>query len=185
MPRYYRRSPERIIVLSEEIDSVSSSEVIKDILEINDYDDYKKAKEPKYEPSPIRLIVNTIGGDVYQGFSIIGVIENSLTPIHGETYGLSMSMGLLIYASCHYRIASRFATFMYHEISYPIPGQESMSYHKQEAKETQRLQGMYDSYLISRSKLKKEKLNQVRLSREDWYIPAKEALKLGIVDEIV
>jgi ATP-dependent protease ClpP protease subunit len=43
----------------------------------------------------------------------------------------------------------------------------------------------YDIILLLKSSISQKQLDDVKKSRRDWYITAEEALKYGIVDEII
>ena len=56
---------------------------------------------------------------------------------------------------------------------------------KRTLEEWERLQNLYDEYVLKRTSLLKEKLDEVKEKCLDWYISAEEAKKLGIVDELL
>ena len=166
----------RVIAIGDiEIDNVN--EVIEVIYDINESDDKKTQKEP------IKLIVNSPGGDVYHGFALVDVISNSQTPIHTICHGHAMSAALIVYAAGHKRFASQHATFMYHEVAWSTH-QEKLQYHSQEVKEGERLWKLYDNYLLSRTKFTAKQLNDIKNTRGEWYMDAKTAMKHGLVNEI-
>jgi len=167
----------RVIALGD-IESEIVNEVIELIYEINDED----AKKTQVEP--IKLIVNSSGGDVYHGFALVDLISNSRTPIHTICHGMAMSAALIVYAAGHKRFASQRATFMYHEVSWGA-SQEKLQYHSQELKEGERLWKMYDDYLLSRTKFTEKQLVDVKKTRGEWYMDAKTAMKYGLVHEII
>lgn len=168
----------RIITLGE-ITEESANDVIWLIYEINREDDNR----PSSVREPIHILLNSLGGDMYDGFAIIDAMMNSQTPIHVTVLGKAMSMALLI-ATCadHTKATSR-TTFMYHDSSYDLSGKKS--YHKQELAEVERMDEMYDDLLINTTKLTKKQLDKVKNERRDWYITADDALKFGIIDEII
>ena len=166
----------RIITLGE-IDIDSINEVIGIIYEINEED----AKKTQVEP--IKLIINSLGGEVYSGLALVDVIDNSLTPIHTICHGSAMSMALVILAAGHHRIASKYATFMYHEAGYDIEGK--VMHHKQELKEVERTDKICDEYFLSRTKFNSNQLKAIRNKRGEWYFDAIVAKKHGLVHEIL
>jgi ATP-dependent Clp protease protease subunit len=174
----------RILTLSGEIDSESSTDIIEAIIDLNCQDAAKVAKSQKKEVEPIILIVNSIGGDVYAGFGIISAIENSNAPVHTKCIGTAMSMAFAVLLAGKVRYASKYSTLMYHQINWSA-AQESIEYHKQELKEGQRLMKMYDSIVLSRSNVTKEVIDDVKNTRSEWYITPQQALKLGMIDEII
>jgi ATP-dependent Clp protease protease subunit len=170
---------ERIIVLGE-VDDENINDTIGQIHEINKEDE-KRAVDKR---EPIQLILNSPGGHVYYGFGMVDAIESSKTPVHILVQGQAMSMALPILCVGHKRSMSKRSTLMYHEISWET-GQEKLGYHKQEAKEGERLQKMYDSVITQYTKVTQKKLDEVRSRNQEWYITPDQALKLGFIDSII
>jgi len=94
-----------------------------------------------------------------------------------------MSMALIVYAAGHVRYASKYSTFMYHEAAYEIEGK--VAFHKQELKETERIDKICDAYLISKTKFTQKVLQPHRDRQAEWYFDVKVAQKYGLVDEIL
>ena len=173
----------RILILSSDVTQDSVSDLMESILQINAIDDELEEELKNYSRQPIKLIINSFGGSVYDGFGLIAAIENSKTPIHGYCYGSAMSMGFIIYISTHYRFAHRMSTFMYHEISDIFWG--NITGQKQNLKECERLQKIYDEYILERTKIPVNKILDYKARKEDWYMSANEALKYKIVNQLV
>lgn len=177
-------NPSRTIILSGDIESDMVYDIIEKILFINEYDDENEETIKDYVRKPIKLIVNSFGGSVYDGFAIIGVIDNSKTPIHTYCYGSAMSMSLLIFVSGHMRYAHRLCTIMYHECL-DQPNYEKLATLRENLDETKRIMQVYDEYLLSRTSLKRAQLEKSKQKKFDWYMDANLALNLGIADEII
>lgn len=169
----------RTYTLSGEIDENTSKDVIDFISTVNDIDSTINPPTRK----PINIILNSMGGVMYDGFAIIGAIETSQTPVHITCMGSAMSMALAILVSGHHRIGHSLSSYMYHECldnnSY-----EKISVIKENLDEGDRLMEMYDNYILSRTKLTRRKLNKVKKSKSDWYFGAEEALEYGLINEI-
>jgi ATP-dependent Clp protease protease subunit len=165
----------RIITLGE-IDSESVNDIIQLIYEINDEDVKKTTVEP------IRLIINSFGGEMYSGLALIDVIESSQTPIYTICHGSAMSMALIIYAAGHHRLASKNVTFMYHEAAYPVEGK--VVHHRQELQEVERVDNICDEYLLSKTKFTRKILRGVKDRQKEWYFDVELAHKYGLVNEI-
>lgn len=176
--------PSRSIVLSADIDDASAYDIMKFIIFINEYDDYEEETLKEYVRKPIKVYINSFGGSVYDGFAIIGIIENSRTPVYTYAYGSVMSMALLIYVTGHYRYANRFVSFMYHEIL-DQPIYEKLSALSENMEESRRIMNMYDEHLLQKSTLKKKQLDEYKKNKSDWYMTAETAHKYGFVDEII
>jgi ATP-dependent Clp protease protease subunit len=166
----------RIITLGE-IDVDNINEVIGIIYDINEED----AKKTQAEP--IKLIINSPGGCIYSGLALIDVIDNSQTPIHTICHGQAMSMALIVFAAGHHRIASKYATFMYHEAGYDTDGK--VMHHKQELKEVEKTWKLCDEYLLSKTKFTPAQLKAIRNKRGEWYFDVTVAKKHGLVHEIL
>jgi ATP-dependent Clp protease protease subunit len=179
LPRSKSEPVNRIITLGE-IDNESACDVISIIHEIN-YEDRNKEEDKR---EPIQLILVSPGGEVYEGMGIIDTIDHSITPVHIYVYGLAMSMAFAITTCGHYRYASKRTTFMYHEISWNT-AQEKMRYHEQELIEGKRTWKMYDDIVSKYTNIPLKTLTDIREKQKEWYITADEALKLGIIDEIL
>lgn len=169
----------RIVTLGE-ITNENICDAIEAIYEINDQDKNKDADKRE----PIKLILNSPGGEVYDGIGIVDVIENSTTPIHIYVHGQAQSMGFAIATCGHYRYASKRTTFMYHEIAWAT-SQEKLAYHEQEVTEGKRLWKVYDDVVVANTRIPLKKLQQVRKEHKEWYLTAEEALEWGIIDEIL
>jgi len=179
MPRQRRSKLDpvsRIMTLGD-IETENINDLIYTIYEINEEDAKKQTAEP------IKLIINSSGGEIYSGLALIDVIGTSLTPVHTICHGAAMSMGLIIFAAGHHRTASNNATFMYHEAMYGVEGKTA--YHRQEMKEANRIDKICDDYLMSRTKLTTKILDDVKNRQAEWYFDAKTALKYGVVNEIL
>lgn len=180
MPPRQRRSkldPISRIMTIGDIETENVNDLIYAIYEINEEDVKKQTAEP------IKLIINSSGGEIYSGLALIDVISTSLTPVHTICHGAAMSMGLIIFVAGHHRTSSPNATFMYHEAMYDVEGK--MAYHKQEIKEANRIDKICDDYLMSRTKLTSKLLEDVKNKQSEWYFDAKIALKYGVVNEIL
>lgn len=173
---------ERTLYLFDAIDKTSVKAVIESIIKINKLDDDNDKKEKDYKRLPVDIIINSRGGNVYDGLALINVIDNSKTEIHTHVYGLAASMGLLIAVSGHRRFVGRLSTFMYHSVSNTIGGK--LEHLRNRLDEVQRLQHVYDEYLLARTKLGIDQLIRVQEHKSDWFISPEEALKWGVVDEI-
>lgn len=177
----------RNIFLSEQIDQESVGKVIKEIIEINENDDYLtkygELHSFNYVRKPINLYVDSFGGNGYQCLGLISVMEKSQTPIHTICTGAAMSAGFMILINGHKRFAYRYSTPLYHQVSSVAWGE--LKSLEDDIKETRRLQKLIEKMVLDKTDISKEKLKQVYREKIDWYITAAEAKKLNIIDEIL
>lgn len=174
---------ERQLFLFSKVDEKNVAEIVKQIIEINIYDDEQEEEKKEYERTPIELYISSYGGYVYCGFSLVDAILSSKTPVHTICSGKAMSMGLAIFLAGHKRYGYRHSTFMYHQISGWFWG--DLTHIKRDIKECERLEQLYDELVLARTNILKEKLDEIKEKRMDWFIPCDEAQKLGIINEIL
>ena len=177
----YELLEDRRIYLTSDIGS-DTIEYVNTLIEKFNYEDEKNDINPE-EAKPIRLYINSYGGSIYDGLSIVNTILTSKTKIIGICTGYAMSMGLGIYVACHERWAMPYTNFMYHELSSSTSGRTEEI--KRATQEYERLQKMYDHILTSRTSLSQKKLNSVKKSANDWFFDAYEAKKYGLVHKII
>jgi ATP-dependent Clp protease, protease subunit len=112
---------ERSLIFNKNVSLESIGELSRLILDINQDDEYiseiYNLHGLKYTPKPIKIHIDSYGGAVYQCLGILGIIENSKTPVHTIVTGCAMSAAFLMSISGHKRYAYSGATFMYHQLS--------------------------------------------------------------------
>ncbi|MEO6306149.1 MAG: ATP-dependent Clp protease proteolytic subunit [Bacteroidia bacterium] len=178
---------ERKLYLSAQVNQESMLELTKKIIEINEDD--KKIKQIyklynfNYKPKPIKIFIDSYGGSVYQCFGLLSVIASSKVPIHTIVTGCAMSCGFMIAITGHKRFAYDKATLLYHQVSSFAAGK--LKEMKEDLIESKRLQKMIESHVLSTTKISKSRLKESFNKKEDWFIPTKEALSLGIIDKII
>lgn len=173
----------RIIILSADITEESISIVSDAILNMITEDGANKLVIQNYKVRPIKLFINSYGGDVYDCMQLIDIIENSTTPIKTFCLGKAMSAGFLIFLAGHYRYMSKNATLMYHQVSQGTYG--TCAQILEDIEELTYMQDKIEKYVLEKTKISKKKLEEVRKCKKDWYIHSEEALKLGITDTIL
>jgi ATP-dependent Clp protease protease subunit len=179
---------DRTLLFNKEVDQTSIGELSKSILEINVDDSYitqlYKLHGLLYTPEPIKIYIDSYGGDIYQCLGIIGIIENSKTPIHTITTGCALSSGFLIAIAGHKRFSYNKATFMYHQISHESL-EATLKDQTDDIIETKRLQDIVEKFVCKNTKITIKQLKKSYTEKNDWYMTSKEALKLGVIDKII
>lgn len=178
---------DRQLHLAQQVDQASINAISKAILEINEDDGYiSKLAEINgftYNPKPIELYIDSYGGYAYQCLGLIGVIQKSKAPVHTIVTGCAMSCGFLISVSGHKRISYDHSTFMYHQVSSGAIGK--LKDMEEDIIETKRLQKFVEEHTLTTTKLTPKDLEKCYIEKRDWYFTAKQALKYGIIDQIV
>jgi|TARA_R110000824_G_scaffold20545_13_gene77389 ATP-dependent Clp protease protease subunit len=178
---------DREIFFSGQVKQENMKEIASKITEINESDRINeklmKVYGLTYTPEPIKLYIDSYGGAVYQCFGLLGHMENSITPVHTIATGAAMSCGFMILINGHRRFAFKNATPLYHQVSTGFFGKvEDMEI---DVKETKRLQRELEKMTLKKTKITKTILKANREKKIDWFMTADEALKLGVVDEII
>lgn len=170
---------DRVIYLNEDISSYTISNIVPLIHKINKEDEGIEVTDRK----PIHLHVTSYGGSAYDGWQLVSTIENSKTPIHTYVEGYAMSMGLPIYLAGHKRILGKYATLLYHELRGGANGTRQEV--KRLDKEYDRLQKLYDDYIISKTTVTQKILDDHQERVSDWYIGLEDARKYEMFDELI
>lgn len=178
---------ERKLFFTKQVDQESIAEITEAIIKINEDDvrltRYYKYQNIEYNPKPIEIYIDSYGGSVYQCFGLMGVIENSKTPVHTIVTGCAMSCGFMILITGHKRFGYRLSTPLYHQVS--SVGWGKLEDLETDLKESRRLQNIIEQETLSKTKITKAKLTEIRKTKTDWYMNAKEALNLGVIDAII
>lgn len=177
----------RELFFCKQVDQSTIEELSKKIIEISNHDEYIKKiyqiHDLNYIPKPIKMYIDSYGGYVYQVMGLLSIMEKSKTKIHTIVTGAAMSCGFMMLILGHKRFAYENATLMYHQISGMTMG--NLKDIEDYQIELKRLQDKVEELVIKKTKITKNKLDEIREKKIDWYLTADEALKLGVIDEII
>jgi len=138
------------------------------------------------KPEPIKLIINSYGGSIYDGLGLISKIEHMQEngyEFHGEVPSYAMSMGSALLQICKRRSARRYATILYHT---PLSGmQGTLSEMQTSMDEVHRLWELMKSISLKHTKMTSEFLDSMYDRNKDFYMTPQQALEYGIIDEIL
>lgn len=184
---YTEINDDRDLYLTGEITVESVNDIIRAINDINANDTYLTkyyaVTNCDYNPAPINIYINSVGGDVMAAMSLITMIESSLTPVHTHCIGEASSAGLLVFITGHKRFGYKSSMFMYHELSSGSIGrlkdlEESVEVWKQMQKNIDEIFTLY-------TKFTQEELDEIRAHKRDFTFYYKEAIEKGIVDQVI
>lgn len=189
-------SKERIITLFNDVDESSISSAIEKIFQINQSDEewirnaraVMEMSGVKFDASTIEMphiqvLLSTYGGSVYDGLSLYDAIKASKTKVDIIIGGKSMSMGTIIMLGSETRKAYRNTTFMIHEMTTGFLGKVADL--EDEVAESKRLQNILWDIITSETKITRKQLDDIYEKKKDWFLTAEEALKLGLITEII
>lgn len=173
----------RTIYLNTGISSEAVTEGVIAIMKINAYDDEQEAKLKDYVRQPIKVIVDSYGGIVYDGMSVVNSLLTSKTPIHTYCYSKACSMGFMIMICGHKRFATKYSTLMAHQLSSGVGGTNADI--QEDAARVDELNNMLMKIIVDRTKITKKQLKDLNKLKQDWFMFGKEALEMGVVDELI
>lgn len=171
---------DRKIYLSDEIDRDVIFECMYFMNRLRDLD-RKIGKKP-----PIELLINSYGGNIYDGNSLISLIEEFKKEgyeIITTVSGVAMSMGFMISIVGSKRKSYKYSTLLCHQPSSGAIG--ALQELEDVVSETQRLWELMKKIIIENTKITDEELEDVKKTHTDWTITPEQALELGVIDLIL
>lgn len=173
---YYKDAEKRIFYIDDEINE-NLLELSKEIIRIN-----KEDKEvPVDKRVPIKVLIDSPGGDVTSMWSFIKLIEISKTPVYTINLCCAYSAAADILAAGHKRFALPGTSVLIHSGSCYYGGtQESAESMK---KFGDKLTKKVTEYFLSHTKVDPKVFR--KKSPFDWYMDEDEALEQGLIDAII
>lgn len=139
------------------------------------------------ENSSIKLIISTCGGLATEMFGLYDVIRNVREDLNVSTVGLGkvMSAGVLLLASGTKgnRKIGKHCKVMVHNLQSDMVGSPVSI--KNDLEELKRIEGMYIKALSRETNMSKKYIKKLFSKKVDIYLTAKEAVELGIADEVI
>lgn len=160
----------RIIVIHTQIESNMAADVMSKMLDL-DNDSHK----------PIKLYINSPGGEVSAGFQIIDTMNSIKSPVHTINTASCASMGAVILSAGSKRMSLPHARVMIHQVSAGTEG--NIQDMRASLQETERVNKVTMGLLAENcGKTLEELLDMTHVNK---WMDAKEAVEFGIIDEIV
>lgn len=174
--QYYVDMSSRTFWLCGDIDS-SSLLVARAILAINVEDAGIEAVKRK----PIRILINSCGGDASVMWTLVDTIASSKTPVLTVNIGEAYSAASIIFVAGHLRYATPHSWFMIHSGSagFADSFDNVVAFNRKWAQDVLASIDFLTTHTnISQSTYESH-------AKSDWYFDAKEAVSLGIADKII
>ncbi len=154
------------------------SAIVDSIIEYNRQD----AGVPVEKRKPIRLYINSPGGDIVEGFSVVGAIETSKTPVYTVNIGGWYSMAFLIGIAWHKRFSLPHMVFLMHDgtnftFDSGLKAQDKMEFDRRFEKE------VIKKHVLKYSNMTSEEYD--KMARVEYYLLPEDAKERGFIDEIV
>lgn len=173
---YYLDEQDRVFWLNQQVE-MCAEDLIKMILRCNREDKGKPVEDRK----PIKIFIDSPGGDVTFMFSIISLIDISKTPVWTINYCTAYSAAGEILASGHKRFAFPGSHVMLHNGSTSFGGQVDQV--KSMEKYFDSISKKATAHLLEKTKIDPKKLKKKAIT--DWFMDENEALENGIIDKII
>ena len=137
----------------------------------------------KVEPKPLKIFINSNGGDFFAAIPIIDTIRNSKIPIHTYVEGIAASASSLISIVGHKRFITKNSFMLIHELRGGVQG--TYSNITDEKENCDKIMSLIKNIYIEKSN-NKLKINILEnILKRDIILSATECLKYGLVDEII
>lgn len=179
--RFSMAMNQRIIMLYDDVDDNSMMESIYYLNKLK-YMDEKFCDDKK----PIEIQINTCGGAVEDGLSLLSLIENMKSDgyhIITTNIGRGYSMGFFLSICGTERRAYRYAKYMYHDVSYGVYGKHGNILEQVEF--TEKIQKDMISIATKYTNLSEDFFLDINARKADKYFTAEDMLGIKGVDTIV
>ncbi len=173
---YYRDEIDRIFWIDSNIDD-NTLDLVKMIINCNIEDKDKNVEDR----TPIKVMINSGGGDVQVMMTIIKTMKISKTPVHTICFSSAMSAAAEILAAGHKRFALPGTCVMVHSGSCSYGG--TMEQAESCKKYVDALTKKATDEFVSNTKINAKTLKKKGAS--DWYMDENEALENGVIDAII
>ncbi|KAK9319265.1 Clp protease-domain-containing protein [Lipomyces orientalis] len=166
---------ERIIMLYSDINDSMAAVIVSQLL-------YLEAMDPT---KPIFMYINSSGGEMHAGFSIIDTMQYIKCPVYTICVGFAASMASLILVAGEkgFRYALPNAWIMIHQ---PITGMQGKA--SDLAIQTRQILRMREqaNRFYQKQLGKRYELDEIAaMIQDDNYLDPHEALQIGLIDEVI
>jgi len=173
---FYQDEQDRVFWVTTEIND-SLLDLVKMIIKCNKEDKGKSVEER----TPIKVFIDSPGGDVCALWTTIKAIEISKTPVYTINYCTAYSAAADLLASGHKRFALPGTSVMVHSGSCMFGG--TMEQAENMKKHFDKLGKKITDYFLAHTKVDPKTFK--KKAPADWYMDEDEALKNGLIDEII
>lgn len=167
----------RTLVLNGEICDDQLESICLMILKWNSEDIDKPIEKRK----PIKLFINSDGGDAIFGDMLLSAITSSKTPVYTVGFSMCASMASYVLAAGKVRYAFPNTVVLVHDGSRTIVGSGNKS--KDIQKFLDRLDDRGTQFFLDHTKMTKEFLEDNK--DREYYMFSDEAKELGLIDKII
>ncbi len=135
---------------------------------------------------PINIIMNSPGGDAYDGLAIFDAIRACKNHVTITVYGKALSMGAIILMAADKRVMSLNARLMIHYGSFMIDANAKDAY--EWMKDNKKVDRLMEEIFLEKMREKNPKFTLKMLQKmlnADFIMDARQAVELGLADSIL
>lgn len=173
---FYQDEQDRVFWVTTEIND-SLLDLVKMIIKCNKADKGKSIEER----IPIKVFIDSPGGDVCALWTTIKAIEISKTPVYTINYCTAYSAAADLLASGHKRFALPGTSVMVHSGSCMFGG--TMEQAENMKKHFDKLGKKVTDYFLAHTKIDPKTFK--KKAPGDWYMDEEDALQNGVIDKII
>ena len=164
---------QRTVILAGEISRVSAQRVISQLLLLSE----------DAPGEPVKLFINSPGGDADAGFAIFDVMRFVESPVHVIGTGLAASAAVIVLLSSpkEQRFSLRNARFLIHQPSTGVSGAASDI--QIEASEILKCRDKINKLIAEETGKTPEEVGED--TRRNYWMSAEEALKYGLIGKVI
>ena len=165
----------RKIFLVDEIDAKSSNELIKQLMYLEQED----------ESAEVTIYINSPGGEVISGLAVYDYIQLMTAPVNTVCIGTAASMGAILFLAGKSRRMLPHTRLMIHDPSYGsgnISGRKSHEIQHELDKLNEIREALAE---IIAEKTGKDMEEIYKVTAEDTYFSAEEAMAFGLATQII
>jgi ATP-dependent Clp protease protease subunit len=174
---YAEELENRELFLAEVVDDDVIRDIAHHIIRFNRQD----KDVPVEERKPIRIYINSYGGDLIAINSVISTIKLSKTPVYTYNLGKAFSAGGLLLMAGHKRFTFDDAVVLVHQGSSGASGTTSQVIDQVEFQKRQ--EERVKAFILGATKITPEQYKDK--FKEEWFFFGDEAIELGVCDEVI
>jgi len=179
-PSYIEVSGNRVYFYAE-VSREKVLQLVKTIRQLNVGLESQRREQGLKEPIPIYIYINSFGGEIFAGLSVMDEIINSSAPVITVVDGCCASAATLFSVVAKQRLIKRHAYMLVHQLSSVCWGKHEAFL--DELQNQKQLMKMIKEVYREYTKLPVNKLDEIL--KHDLWFDAKTCLRHGLVDGVV
>lgn len=146
---------------------------------LSDYSDLVETAEPK----PLKIYINSNGGEIFAAIPLIDAIKNCTIPVHTYVEGIAASAASLISIAGHKRFITKNSFMLIHELRTGVEGKYSDIMDEKE--NCDKLMGVIKNSYLTKTNGKLSPKVLEKILKRDILLSSAECVDYGLVDEVL